>query len=81
MNDDAPDISLLAEQQRRIISDVGSIKADLAELTAIAMRQDNTLVALLTETRAMHAQHSQLANRVRDLEVRDGEPEVRDAEA
>lgn len=41
----------------------------MAVLTAIAMRQDTTLSALLTEVRPMHAQHSRLANRVRTLEA------------
>jgi hypothetical protein len=41
-------------------------------LTAIVMRQDNTLATLLTEVRAMHSQHSRLDNRVRALETRGG---------
>ena len=41
----------------------------MAVLSAIAMRQDGTLTALLTELRAMHSQHGHLANRVRQLEV------------
>lgn len=71
MSDDAtPDLSHLIRQQRQIMSDMGSIRDDLAVLTAIAMRQDGNLAALLTEIRAMHPQHSRLANRVRDLEAR-----------
>jgi hypothetical protein len=64
-----PDPSPLARQQRQILTEMGSIRDDLAVLTAIAMRQDGTLAALLTEVRAMHAQHGRLANRVRDLET------------
>lgn len=45
------------------------MRDDMAVLTAIAMRQDGTLAALLTEIRAMHSQHSRLTNRVRDLEA------------
>ena len=37
-------------------------------LTAIVQRQDATLTALLTETRATHSQIARLANRVRKLE-------------
>jgi hypothetical protein len=71
MSDDAtPDLSLLARQQRQLLSEVGTIRDDLAVLTAIAMRQDGTLSALLVEARAMHSQHSRLANRVRDVEAR-----------
>lgn len=70
MSDDAtPDLSLLARQQRHILTEMGSIHDDLAVLTAIAMRQDGTFAALLTEVRAMHAPHGRLANRVRDLET------------
>jgi hypothetical protein len=70
MSDDVtPDLTLLARQQRQILSELGGMRDDLAVLTAIAMRQDGTLAALLTEVRAMHSQHSRLANRVRDLET------------
>ena len=70
MSDDTtPDRSLLARQQRQILTEMGSMRDDLAVLTAIAMRQDGTLAALLAEVRAMHAQDSRLANRVRDLET------------
>ena len=63
-----PDLTLLARQQRQLLTEMGSMRDDLAVLTAVAMRQDGTLGALLTEVRAMHSQHSRLANRVRDLE-------------
>lgn len=68
---DPPEIDLacIARQQRQIITDVGSLRDDLAVLTAIAMRQDGTLTALLTEMRATHTQHARLANRVRELET------------
>jgi len=70
MSDDTtPDLSLLAHQQRQILTEMGSMRDDLAVLTAIAMRQDGPLAALLAEVRAMHSQHSRLANRVRDLET------------
>ena len=64
----AVDLTLIARQQRQIIADFGSLRDDINVLTAIAMRQDATLTALLTEIRAMHSQHSRLANRVRELE-------------
>ena len=68
--DETPDLTLLASQQRQILTELGSVRDDMAVLTAIVLRQDGTLTALLTEIRAMHGQHSRLANRVRDLEVR-----------
>ena len=70
MSDEAPaDLGLIAQRQQRILTELGSMRDDLSVLTAIAMRQDGTLTALLTEVRAMHSQHSRLANRVRDLEA------------
>jgi len=69
MSDDTtPDLTILPRQHRQILTEIGSMRDDLAVLTAIAMRQDGTLATLLAEVRAMHAQHSRLANRVRDLE-------------
>jgi hypothetical protein len=66
-----PDLTLIARQQRQILTEMGSMRDDLSVLTAIAMRQDATLTALLTEVRAMHSQHSRLANRVREIEARE----------
>ncbi len=69
MSDDAsPDLNLIARQVGLVLSEMGSLRDDMNVLTAIAMRQDHTLSALLTEVRAMHSQHSRLANRVRALE-------------
>lgn len=62
------DLGLIARQQRQILAELGSVRDDMNVLTAIAMRQDHTLSALLTEIRAMHSQHSRLAGRVRALE-------------
>jgi len=56
MSDDVtPGLSLLAGQQRQILTDTGRIRDDLAVLTAVAMRQNGTLAALLVEVRAMHS--------------------------
>lgn len=71
MSDDiTPDLSLPARQQRQLLAEMGSMRDDLALLTAIVMRQDGTLPALLVEVRAMHSQHCRLANRVREIEAR-----------
>jgi hypothetical protein len=71
MSDDpnatSPSLALLARQQRQILTEMGGMRDDLGVLTAIAIRQDATLTALLTEVRAMHSQHARLANRVRGL--------------
>ena len=69
MSDDTtPDLSLLVRQQRQILAEMGGIRDEIAVLTAIAMRQDGTLGALLNEVRAMHSQPARLASRVRELE-------------
>jgi hypothetical protein len=68
----APDLSLIARQQHQVLAEMGSMRDDLAVLTAIAMRQDGTLSALLNEVRAIHSRHSRLANRVRENEAREG---------
>lgn len=56
MSDDAsPDLNLIARQLRLVLSEMGSLRGDMNVLTAIAMRQDHTLSALLMEVRAMHS--------------------------
>ena len=47
MSDETPDLTLLARQQRQILTELGSMRDDMAVLTAIALRQDSTLTALL----------------------------------
>lgn len=66
----AVDLSFIAAQLRRVIDDQATLRDDLRVLTAIAMRQDNTLAALLTEVRAMHAQHNRMDARLRAVEAR-----------
>ena len=65
----SPDLRLVGHQLKQLLTDVGGLRDDVAVLTAITMRQDSTLTALLTEVRAIHAQHGRLANRVRALET------------
>ena len=62
------DLSLIARQQRQLLSDMATLREDVSVLTAIVLRQDATLTALLNEVRATHSQHARLANRVRQLE-------------
>jgi hypothetical protein len=64
------DLAYVGRALDRLTIDVASMRDDMAVLTAIAMRQDGTLSALLNEVRAMHSQHARLANRVRELEVK-----------
>ncbi len=70
MSDEAgADLSLIARQQRQLLSDLATLREDMSVLTAILLRQDATLTALLNEVRATHSQHARLANRVRQLEA------------
>ncbi len=63
-----PDLAFIARHQLQILTELGSVREDLNVLTAIVLRQDATRTALLTEVRAMHAQHNRLGSRVRALE-------------
>lgn len=69
MPDDTLDLTLLATQQRQILTEVESIRDDIAVLSAIVLRLDGTLTGLVPELRAMHAQHNRMASRIRDLET------------
>jgi hypothetical protein len=62
------DLAYIGRALARLTTEVGSLRDDMNVLTAIVMRQDATLNALLNEVRAIHSQHSRLANRVRQLE-------------
>ena len=62
------DLEYLARQQQQILGELGTMRDDAAVLLAIVMRIDGTVSGLLREVRAMHSQHSRLANRVTALE-------------
>jgi hypothetical protein len=47
VSDETPDLTQLAGQQRQILTELGNMRDDMAVLTAIALRQDSTLTALL----------------------------------
>ena len=51
-----PDLSLIARQNERALTDIASLRDDMAVLTAMAMRLDGSHTTLLQETRATHAQ-------------------------
>ncbi len=57
-----------------IIDEMGSMRDDMQVLNVPVMRLDGTVGLVLTELRAMHSQHSRLANRVRRLEEQRDEP-------
>ena len=71
MSDEPPNVDLayIGRALDRLTTEVASMRDDMTVLTAITMRLDGSHTALLTELRAMHAQQSRLAKRVRDLEA------------
>jgi hypothetical protein len=58
----------LTYQIERLISDVGSLRDDMAVLTAIVLRLDGSQTAMLTELRATHSQTARMIDRLRKLE-------------
>jgi len=61
-------LEFLAKQIERVLVDVASTREDVNVLTAIVMRQDTTMAALLTEIRGVHAQISRVQQRLAKLE-------------
>ena len=62
------DLSLIARQQRTLISEMATLRDDMTLLTAIVQRLDGTISGLVNEIRATHSQLSRLDRRVRELE-------------
>lgn len=63
-------LEFLARQQRQLIDDVAGLRDDMQVLTAIVLRQDGTMAALIGETRATHSQISRMNDRLRKVEAR-----------
>lgn len=69
MSDEPPDFSLIARQQRLVLSEIGTMRDDMAVMMAILQRLDGTVAGLVNEVRAMHSQHARLSRRVGELEA------------
>ena len=65
----APDLSFLARQNERILTELASLRDDMTVLTAIVLRLDGSQTNLLQEIRAMHSQISRMNDRIRKLET------------
>jgi hypothetical protein len=65
-----PSLEFIGAQLERLTGDVAGLRDDMSVLTSIALRQDATLTALLTEC-ATHSQIGRIADRVRRLETRE----------
>ena len=63
-----PDLSFVTRQIERLMTDVASVRDDMAVLTAIVLRLDGSMTALLQETRAPHTQIARMNGRIRRLE-------------
>ena len=63
-----PDLTLVAPQLERLITEVASIRDDNAVLTSMVLRLDGTMSALLAEMRATHTQIARMNDRIRKLE-------------
>lgn len=66
----AAGLGLIARQQRQLLSEMGTMRDDMAVMMAILQRVDGTMSGLVNEVRATHSQHSRLSSRVRDLEAK-----------
>jgi hypothetical protein len=63
-----PDLNFVARQIERLITEVASLRDDVGVLSAMAMRTDGLMSALLQEVRATHTQIARMNDRVRKLE-------------
>jgi hypothetical protein len=68
------DLNFLARQSERILTEIASLRDDMAVLTAMVLRLDGSHSALLQETRATHAQIARMNDRVRKLEEGEVQP-------
>jgi len=64
----APSLELIFRQQQRVLTEIGSMRDDMAVMMAILQRIDGTMAGLVNEVRAMHTRHARLAFRVEALE-------------
>jgi hypothetical protein len=65
---DAVTLEFLARQMERMLTELASFRDDMAVLTAITLRVDGSMTALLQEVRAVHTQIGRMNDRIRKLE-------------
>jgi hypothetical protein len=65
---DNVDLAYVGRALERLTQEVASLRDDMTVSAAILMRLDGSHTALLTELRALHAQQSRLAQRVRAMQ-------------
>ena len=65
---DSIDLTFIARQNERLVTDMAGLRDDMRVLTAIVMRADSALGTLLEEVRATHAQINRMNDRIRKIE-------------
>jgi hypothetical protein len=63
-----PDLSFIARQLERVLTEVGGLRDEVRVQGAMILRLDGTITALLEEFRATHAQITRMNDRIRKLE-------------
>jgi hypothetical protein len=61
-------LEFLAEQMKRVLTEVASLRDDMRVNTAMVLRIDGTLNRMLDEVHEMHAQHARFNDRLRTIE-------------
>jgi hypothetical protein len=72
MSDKPITLEFLSRQQTKLLEEMASFRDDMTVLTAITMRLEGSVTALITEVRAMHSRHARLERRVEKLETNTG---------
>lgn len=62
------DLTLIARQQRQMLTEMATMRDDMGMMMAILQRLDGTVAGLVSEIRATHAQISRMDRRVREME-------------
>jgi hypothetical protein len=62
------DLNFISRQNERIVTDLASLRDDMAVLTAIVIRLDGSMTGLLQEMRATHSQIARMNDRIHRLE-------------
>lgn len=62
-------LEFLAQQQDRMLAELGQFRDDMRVMTAILQRLDGTMQGLVNEVRATHQQIARLVQRLEKIEA------------
>lgn len=62
------DFAFIARQNERLLTELGALRDEVRVQSAITIRLDSTMNALLTEVRETHIQIGRMNDRIRRLE-------------